>query len=247
MNIEAVLERYGLTNKEVVVYLTLLQYGRAKASALIKKTGISRATVYFILESLQERGLVLRIDDSKIAEYVAEDPKRIIHDANSIAKELAEVYPAMMSMWGTLEDDVTVRHYKGLNNIKRVYDELLIGEQKKYKVFGSTEYWMRVDKEWFTNYIHRRATAGISVKLILESSEEAQRQKKLESTLAQSSVRLIPETFTNVRKPSSDVTILADRIIFQNYGRESVCTVFHSREAASLLNLWHDMTWDLLG
>lgn len=48
----------GLEEKEVELYLACLASGDISPTALSRKTGIKRATVYFYLEKLQKKGLV---------------------------------------------------------------------------------------------------------------------------------------------------------------------------------------------
>jgi len=51
------LENLGLSAKEACLYAAIAQGGKAGAGQLAKKTGLARATVYFLIDSLQTRGL----------------------------------------------------------------------------------------------------------------------------------------------------------------------------------------------
>lgn len=56
--IETQLRQLGLGEKEVAIYLLLAETGRTTAQPLARSSHLPRATVYFTLESLQEKGLV---------------------------------------------------------------------------------------------------------------------------------------------------------------------------------------------
>ena len=49
---EQALEDFGLSQKEVQVYLKLLRIGESTVSKLSKETGINRVTIYDILKYL---------------------------------------------------------------------------------------------------------------------------------------------------------------------------------------------------
>ncbi len=51
------LENFGLSKKEVQVYLSLLSIGQATATHLAEKTQIPRASIHQVCKSLQKKGL----------------------------------------------------------------------------------------------------------------------------------------------------------------------------------------------
>ena len=53
-----ILEKAGLTNNEIKVYLALLSLGSVSAGEIIKKSELHRAAVYDTLERLMDKGLV---------------------------------------------------------------------------------------------------------------------------------------------------------------------------------------------
>ena len=59
------LEKSGFTNKEALVYVTVLELGGAFPSRIAEYSGLRRSTVYNVLVTLSVRGLVNEIKKKK--------------------------------------------------------------------------------------------------------------------------------------------------------------------------------------
>ncbi|MDP2951052.1 MAG: helix-turn-helix domain-containing protein, partial [bacterium] len=68
----------GLSDKQAVVYLALLELGPSTVSEVARKAGINRTTGYDILEMLVSFGLVSPLGKGKVQKYVTENPEKII-------------------------------------------------------------------------------------------------------------------------------------------------------------------------
>ena len=55
--IDQILGKYGLSDKEVKVYLALLELGPSPVRKVAGKAGVNRGTTYDILKSLRDQGL----------------------------------------------------------------------------------------------------------------------------------------------------------------------------------------------
>jgi sugar-specific transcriptional regulator TrmB len=60
-NVSIILREYGLTEKELELYLKLVEKGRLTAYALAKETKIHKSTCYDVLDKLIEKGFVVEI------------------------------------------------------------------------------------------------------------------------------------------------------------------------------------------
>jgi Predicted transcriptional regulators len=67
------LERFGLSEKEIDTYLTLLEYGEAKASTVADAAGVSKRYVYSVSESLADRGFV-EVHDHAVPTTIRANP-----------------------------------------------------------------------------------------------------------------------------------------------------------------------------
>ena len=78
MQIEHILKDLGLKDKDIVIYLTLLQLGPSPVRVLALKANINRGTTYDILRSLVEQGLVSYYDKQSHQYFAAEPPAKLL-------------------------------------------------------------------------------------------------------------------------------------------------------------------------
>lgn len=84
------LEQLGFSEKESAVYVALLQLGKANVSGIARKSSINRATVYNVLETLKQKGLVIFVQKGEERCYVAEPPERLVTTLKMQADVLKE-------------------------------------------------------------------------------------------------------------------------------------------------------------
>jgi len=88
------LRRFGLSDKEVDTYLSLLAHGEAKASTVAEAAGVSKRYVYSVSESLAERGFV-EVNDHVVPTTIRANPpdeviNRLRSDVDAIRPGLEE-------------------------------------------------------------------------------------------------------------------------------------------------------------
>ncbi len=81
------LKEFGLSEKEVKIYLALLKLGACIVRDIAKESGIKRSTVYVILESLLKRGLVSIIERRGAKLYNPAPPEELIRHLEATVKK----------------------------------------------------------------------------------------------------------------------------------------------------------------
>ncbi|OIB55826.1 TrmB family transcriptional regulator [Natrialba sp. SSL1] len=92
------LERFGLSDKEIDTYLAILDHGASKASTIADAADVSKRYVYSISEELENRGFV-EVDDHAVPTVIRPvDPEtvvdRLTRSVEDIEPELRERYTA---------------------------------------------------------------------------------------------------------------------------------------------------------
>ena len=75
---EELLQKAGLTDGEAKVYLALLEIGSSTTGPIIEKSKVARSFIYYLLNSLIDKGLVSYITRDKTKHYQAAEPDRIL-------------------------------------------------------------------------------------------------------------------------------------------------------------------------
>lgn len=90
MDVTRQLQRIGISPKGVDTYLALIDIGRASAYQLAKKMSAPRATVYFVLDELVQRGLVATSKKQGTTIFSANPPAAILRYAEGQRDEATQ-------------------------------------------------------------------------------------------------------------------------------------------------------------
>ena len=86
--INELLMKIGLNEKEIEVYLTVLQHGKVTPKALSKILGINRTTVYSVANELVEKGLIMEDLVSPTISLIAKPPEELESYINQEEKKI---------------------------------------------------------------------------------------------------------------------------------------------------------------
>ncbi len=119
-DIKSCLVEFGLSPKEIDVYLTMLELGPASAQDIANKAGVNRSTTYVMIEGLQRRGMVSTFDKGKKTFFFAETPQRLhafveddLAKARVKQQQLDLALPRLLAIFNAMEDKPKVRYFEG--------------------------------------------------------------------------------------------------------------------------------------
>jgi len=128
---EYALDSLGLFPKENVVYRAILELGMGTAGSLIKRTGLSRSTVYTVLSKLVNLGLVSMDAQETTTYFIVQDPRRIadyydqqkkqLNQKKEAALEVAEKLLPLYKQRGTVIPKI--KFYYGQRGILKMIEE----------------------------------------------------------------------------------------------------------------------------
>lgn len=129
-NLLKTLQEAGLAEKEARVYLAMLQLeGASTPWDISRQSGINRATVYVVLESLKKKGLAGTSPSAdKKARYFPSSPDSLLHSvAGRVKREadvkenLEQILPELKALHKDTRHRPKVRVYEGLEGAKEVF------------------------------------------------------------------------------------------------------------------------------
>ena len=91
--IATILQEYGLDDKEIKVYISLVEKGELNAYTLAKITGIHRSTTYAILERLLVKGFISEIQKDGKTFYSAIEISKVIYKIKEKESLLLSLIP----------------------------------------------------------------------------------------------------------------------------------------------------------
>jgi len=146
--IKDILGRFGLSEKEITVYLSLLSIGAAIVSKVAKDTKLNRSTVYVILDSLVERKLVnfvertggVRIYTALPAEKLADHLADVAKTYSDLAKNAKKLVPQIKKQFTSKKpiNGQRVQIFEGKTGMKTVYEDAL-GSLETIRAFAFSQ------------------------------------------------------------------------------------------------------------
>jgi len=134
-NISNILQKNGFSEKEALVYLSVLRYREATISQVARNTHIKRTSVYNTMQALKSRGL-LSITTRKNTQFIsAVSPDFLVEKLMSHAQAAQGVLPEMLKIANSGGRLPKVEFFDGIEGIKNCYGEIRSGE-----LMGFTDY-----------------------------------------------------------------------------------------------------------
>jgi sugar-specific transcriptional regulator TrmB len=184
---EKSLEKMGLSHKESIIYLKLLELSPSPLRKIAEETDMNRGTVYDTLKSLMRKGLVSFYDKDKKQHFMAEDPENLINilrdrrrEVIRAKKELERVLPELQIRHKKSDERPFIKMYESDGGAKAILEDVLRTmaqeDDKEYYVYSSFTRDMREHLyRDFESFSERRVKLGIKVKTIGPSSGGALR------------------------------------------------------------------------
>ncbi len=171
----AMLQEFGLTENETVVYITLLEAGRELGgSDIAKKATIPRQYVYTALPALRERGLVIEIPHGKQSRYKAVSQreiekiaKRKLVEAERLVQELST-----FSRLGYEQDFEVIQGEEAIQRYEFQMVEALNTGDTEYIIGGASDGFTKAMGPLLKRYLNEKKKKNIGVKYIGSANEE---------------------------------------------------------------------------
>ncbi len=171
------LERAGLTANEAAIYEFLLKNARSSASAVSKKTKLSRSSTYLSLRQLEEKGLVRKSAVSPKSLYSAEHPHAINEfiagrreGIERAQRDVVTVMASMVSDYELGKESPGVFRFEGRRGMERVYDEL-IRDGLQVNSIVSRKMLREFIAEYNPSYVNKRRRYKITSRVITPDLE----------------------------------------------------------------------------
>jgi sugar-specific transcriptional regulator TrmB len=171
-----IFKKLGLSDKEIKVYMKLLEYGAISVRGLAELTGLNRGTTYDTLKKLQEMGLVSFYHSDTKQRFVAEDPEKLLkiikdkeEELKISAERIKEAIPELKSLQDKGGSKPVSKLYEGKNGIRSILDDVLESmedfESREYFIYSATKASDDIN-EAYPEFTKQRIKKGINVRAI---------------------------------------------------------------------------------
>lgn len=115
------LKNLGLSEKEALVYLALLQLGMATPYQIAKKSGIKRPTAYIISEELVKKGLIVAIPGDEKKQYIAKKPDDFFEEQQEKLQAVRNILPELKSYQKNTTEKPSILYFEGMDGLRQAY------------------------------------------------------------------------------------------------------------------------------
>lgn len=243
IKVESLLKQAGFLDKEISVFLTLLEMGRGTVAEISRKAGINRTTGYVILDGLANKGLSSISGKEPKQEYMAESPENLSKYLNEqlekqklVVNNIHKIIPELTSLYN-IGDRPKVRFYEGLEGLKQVYEDTLTATESivAYATFDDMH---KTLPNYFPDYYKRRAKKGIFARGIAPATPLACERMALGNEESRE-LALVPADKYNF---SPEIDIYDNKVMIASW-REKLGIIIESREIADAMKKIFELAW----
>lgn len=147
------LQNLGLSEKESLVYISLLELGKGNVARIAQLSKLKRPTVYVLLEELRKKKLVLKVPYVKNALFIAQDPDVFFQEVLTQVKEAHGTLSQLKALHRK-DNKVSTMYFEGEEGIKDAlfyrYQELAHNEVVGFFAKGEdlTPQLLRICHDW---------------------------------------------------------------------------------------------------
>lgn len=239
-----ILKGLNFTDGETRVYETLLQLGQTTIGPISKKSKITAAKTYPILEKLLEKGLISKIRKGKVLYFSPTNPERILtyldekkNDIEEKKKEIEKEIPKWKQL--TTKELTDARILQGLGGLNTFYEEhnrLLLKTTKVFKVFSFEDDWQKPEvKRFIQKQDLIRKDLGIEVRVIAN--------EKIKEYITRENYKLVKIRFTEQSIPVGTV-ISGKQVALLIWKEEPLVIVIDSTEIGKAYEKFFDEMWE---
>ena len=230
----------GLTENEAAVYLASLSIGPSTILNISKTANIKRTTVYSVVESLKQKGLMNMELRGWKQLYVAENPDKLKSILNQRQEKLKENMPEFMALYNFKGGESFIKYYEGMEAIKSVYERLIkeVRTGEDYYITSNLKDIFTLDKEFFIDFSKRRSKLNINIKLLLENNEEGKEYKKYDKIFNQTS-----KLFTENIKLKTNLVVIPSMMVVHQLAPPVMAIVIENQSIIQMQKQFFEIIW----
>src|SRR4030042_178155 len=247
--LNSLLQSLNFSEKETAVYLALLELGSAKAIEISKKTDLNRTTVYDLMESLMQKGLISKYKKGSSTFFNALEPERLLtyldrekEEKEKIIerqkKKVKELLPQFISLENIASTKPLVQFFEGEKGMREAYEDTLTSREI-ILAFANLETMYEGLPNFFPEYFKRRAGKKIFILAIVPRNKLSINQSKLNQEEMRDTRFLQEEKMTF----SPEVNIYNNKMLIASW-KEKMAIIIESKELADLKKLTFNLLWE---
>jgi HTH-type transcriptional regulator, sugar sensing transcriptional regulator len=236
MDIEIPLKEYGLSEKEIKVYLALLPLGTVNLQQIAKRLDFPRTTVYNTLNQLTEKGLVSRIEKKGVNHFTAAEPEKLSAKLEERKKLIESIIPNLNHLKSQVTNLSSVEIYEGFKGVYTVLTDVFKKKQQTY-YFGGYAGALEILKHIPDHARMMRLKKKIPAKIVIAEMDAEIFHKKAYKELTE--MRFLD----SMRNFPCMVLMYGDNVAIHTVEGELIGIIIRNKEVSAAMRMVFDMYW----
>lgn len=236
MDIKDVLKEYGLSEKEIKVYLTLLTLDSTNLQEIAKRIDLPRTTIYNTLNYLVTKGLVSYVTKKGVRFYQAADPIKLMEKLNEKKELLNSIMPELETLKKTIKESSSVEIFQGSKGLFTILSDVFKEKQQTY-YFGSYSLSKEVLKHQPDHVRTIRLNRKIPAKIIIDYYDEEIFHKKEYKKITKMRFNKSLKDFPCM------IFIYGKKVALYTLKKDLIGVIISNEQVAEAMKLIFDMYW----
>lgn len=257
--IEEYFRQLNLSEEETKIYLALLKTSPVTVKELARATKILRTSIYDYIDLLIEKGLVSKLVKGSKSLVAATNPEESLqyliehekvrlsvqleektHQLTALQDSLSNILP-MLPQWQD-SGEAEVKHYKGKNGVKKIYEEALKAKEvRSYVNLSEMGGVFPENSDIFTNaFKHNRELKMFE---IFEDSLQSKIAIQSQANNERFFYRFFP---SNITLHSIDTLIYDNSVAIINVRNQITGVIFQNTDYYNSSKDLFDLIWNVL-
>ena len=249
--IKEALSLINITGRESMVFLELLEHGVSTAAHLAKRMpSIPRTSIYDIIKTLQNQGLVSSFERDEEIHYQVENIEHVADSIEAQKRELTEKQNMLRSVSDLFQQmkvgtvyEPGIRHFEGKQGILAILRELQKARQETRTIVDITSVYKTFPQMLIEDNLKDFQTYNILKKDLMIKSREAERYLKVAPLSPTHLVKWLPTGM----QFKTDTLIWEGHVAIIDYSDRLSGIIIDNPTISQTFLAWFEMMWKSIG
>lgn len=242
------LEKLGLNDHEISIYLDLLQHGPRPIAVLAKRAGLSRTNGYSVIQGLEEKGVCFSSGASYGKKIHAHNPEALVSIIKNKKRELDELERGLEGLKRLVAESGSgysghrVTYLEGIENVKKIFILMTAPEVSHiYGVGSELELESYVGYETLLMFHERRKREKIRFSILRAGPDRLPGEVFHNDDTYLREVRIRPKGKVRLK---SQMYLFNNTIVFLNLFDKPFATIIDNEPMFVMFHSWFDFIWN---
>ena len=236
------MKKLGFSEKEISVYFSILRQQRVRMSQIVKDIKIKRSSVYYAIDKLIEKGLIIQVIQEDKKYYIPENTKgafdKLVVEQKNIVND---ILPDLKNIIGDNLIQPKIKIYRHKLGMKKLLETILNCQEKMVRYYISDfNVENLVGEKFVDKLIQKRIKLEIKAKSLRSFKYKPKREQNILHSGQLRKVQFLPEKV----KIKPYMAIFDDKVIVISSVREKLGFIIQSQDFADAQKIIFELLWD---